>query len=206
MAKSGAPSNVAEARGGARSAGTRLALVDAAIETLKTDGYVGASARAIADRPAPTRRWSSTTSARSPISCWPRSMGRAPPAGALPRRRRRGRTPRSSSTAPEIFRDGPRPRTHHGAGRDDRRGLLDTRPRARGGRPDRAWREFARGGDRSARSGAHRSDRVLPRRTRPTPWSPSTSGSSCSVTWTATEPALALFAHANAARPPSPTA
>jgi len=49
MAKSGAPSNVAE-RGGARSAGTRRLLVDAAIETLKAEGYAGASARAIAGR------------------------------------------------------------------------------------------------------------------------------------------------------------
>jgi AcrR family transcriptional regulator len=49
MAKSGAPSNVAE-RGGARSAGTRRLLVEAAIETLKTEGYAGASARAIAGR------------------------------------------------------------------------------------------------------------------------------------------------------------
>ena len=49
MAKSGAPSRVTE-RGGARSAGTRRQLVGAAIETLKEDGFVGASARAIADR------------------------------------------------------------------------------------------------------------------------------------------------------------
>jgi AcrR family transcriptional regulator len=49
MAKSGAPSNMAE-RGGARSAGTRRLLVAAAIETLKTEGYAGASARAIAGR------------------------------------------------------------------------------------------------------------------------------------------------------------
>jgi AcrR family transcriptional regulator len=49
MAKSGAPSNVAD-RGGARSAGTRRLFVDAAIETLKKEGYAGASARAIAGR------------------------------------------------------------------------------------------------------------------------------------------------------------
>jgi AcrR family transcriptional regulator len=49
MAKSGAPSDVA-ARGGARSAGTRRILVEAAIETLKAEGYAGASARAIAGR------------------------------------------------------------------------------------------------------------------------------------------------------------
>jgi len=49
MAKSGAPSKVA-GRGGARSAGTRRLLVDAAVETLKTEGYSGASARAIAGR------------------------------------------------------------------------------------------------------------------------------------------------------------
>ena len=47
MAKSGAPSGVHE-RGGARSAETRRILIDAAIETLKKDGFVGASARAIA--------------------------------------------------------------------------------------------------------------------------------------------------------------
>jgi len=49
MAKSGTPSNVAE-RGGSRSAGTRGLLVDAAVETLKAEGYAGASARAIAER------------------------------------------------------------------------------------------------------------------------------------------------------------
>ncbi|HVA09078.1 MAG TPA: helix-turn-helix domain-containing protein, partial [Acidimicrobiales bacterium] len=49
MAKSGTPSNVA-GRGGARSVGTRRLLVDAAIETLKSEGYAGASARAIAER------------------------------------------------------------------------------------------------------------------------------------------------------------
>ncbi len=48
MAKSGAPSTVHGKRG-ARSAGTRRALIDAAVETLKKDGFVGASARAIAD-------------------------------------------------------------------------------------------------------------------------------------------------------------
>ena len=49
MAKSGTPSKVAE-RGSARSAGTRRLLIDAAIETLKSEGYAGASARAIAER------------------------------------------------------------------------------------------------------------------------------------------------------------
>jgi AcrR family transcriptional regulator len=49
MAKSGAPSSVA-GKGGTRSAGTRRILVEAAIETLKTEGYAGASARAIAGR------------------------------------------------------------------------------------------------------------------------------------------------------------
>src|ERR1035437_2600701 len=49
MAKSGAPSNVA-GRGSARSARTRRLLIDAAIETLKAEGYAGASARAIAER------------------------------------------------------------------------------------------------------------------------------------------------------------
>ena len=49
MAKAGSPSKVATA-GTARSANTRRALVDAAIETLKEHGFSGASARAIADR------------------------------------------------------------------------------------------------------------------------------------------------------------
>jgi AcrR family transcriptional regulator len=49
MAKSGAVSTVNE-RGGRRSAETRRRLVEAATETLKTDGFVGASARAIAER------------------------------------------------------------------------------------------------------------------------------------------------------------
>ena len=49
MAKSGTPSKVAE-RGSARSAGTRRLLIDAAIETLKSEGYAGASARGIAER------------------------------------------------------------------------------------------------------------------------------------------------------------
>jgi len=49
MAKSGASSKVAT-RGSSRSAGTRTELVDAAIETLKADGFAGSSARAIAER------------------------------------------------------------------------------------------------------------------------------------------------------------
>jgi AcrR family transcriptional regulator len=49
MAKSGSPSKVAE-RGAPRSAETRRLLIDAAIETLKVDGFTGASARAIAER------------------------------------------------------------------------------------------------------------------------------------------------------------
>jgi AcrR family transcriptional regulator len=49
MAKSGAPSNVA-VKGGARSAETRRLLIDAAVDVLKSEGYVGASARAIAER------------------------------------------------------------------------------------------------------------------------------------------------------------
>jgi AcrR family transcriptional regulator len=49
MAKSGAPSSAA-VRGSDRSATTRRRLVEAAIETLKADGYVGASARTIAQR------------------------------------------------------------------------------------------------------------------------------------------------------------
>ncbi len=49
MAKSGAPSSTA-AQGSDRSAETRRQLVDAAVETLKVDGYVGASARAIAQQ------------------------------------------------------------------------------------------------------------------------------------------------------------
>ena len=49
MAKSGSPSKVTE-RGSARSADTRRALVEAAIETLKVDGFAGASARAISER------------------------------------------------------------------------------------------------------------------------------------------------------------
>ncbi len=49
MAKSGTSSRVV-ARGSPRSAGTRRQLVEAAIETLKADGFTGASARAIAER------------------------------------------------------------------------------------------------------------------------------------------------------------
>ena len=49
MAKSGAPSKVVR-RDSSRSAGTRRLLVDAAIESLKTDGFAGSSARAIAER------------------------------------------------------------------------------------------------------------------------------------------------------------
>ncbi len=49
MAKSGSPSAV-RARGADRSAETRRLLVEAAIATLKEDGYAGASARAIAER------------------------------------------------------------------------------------------------------------------------------------------------------------
>jgi AcrR family transcriptional regulator len=49
MAKSGAPSRMTE-EGTPRSAATRRRLVEAAVETLKEQGYVGASARAIAER------------------------------------------------------------------------------------------------------------------------------------------------------------
>jgi AcrR family transcriptional regulator len=49
MARSDTPSNVA-GRGGARSAGTRRRLIDAAIEALKSEGYAGAGARATAER------------------------------------------------------------------------------------------------------------------------------------------------------------
>jgi AcrR family transcriptional regulator len=49
MGKSGSPSTVG-AGGEGRSAGTRRLLVEAAIATLKEDGYAGASARAIAER------------------------------------------------------------------------------------------------------------------------------------------------------------
>ncbi len=49
MAKSGAPSSAAAKRS-ERSAPTRRQFVDAAIETLQSDGYAGASARSIAER------------------------------------------------------------------------------------------------------------------------------------------------------------
>jgi AcrR family transcriptional regulator len=49
MAKSGAPSSTAT-QGSDRSSATKRQLVDAAVETLKIDGYVGASARAIAQQ------------------------------------------------------------------------------------------------------------------------------------------------------------
>jgi AcrR family transcriptional regulator len=49
VAKSGIPSKLVH-KGGQRSASTRRALVAAAIETLKTEGFAGASARVIADR------------------------------------------------------------------------------------------------------------------------------------------------------------
>jgi AcrR family transcriptional regulator len=49
MAKSGTPSSAAS-KGSERSALTRRRFVDAAIETLKSDGYAGASARTIAER------------------------------------------------------------------------------------------------------------------------------------------------------------
>lgn len=49
MAKSGSPSS-AVTDGSARSAPTRRQFVNAAIETLKSDGYAGASARSIAHR------------------------------------------------------------------------------------------------------------------------------------------------------------
>jgi len=49
MAKSG-PSSRLVAEGTGRSAATKRSLVAAAIETLKTEGFAGASARAIAAR------------------------------------------------------------------------------------------------------------------------------------------------------------
>ena len=48
MAKSGTASTVVT-RDSSRSAGTRTRLIDAAIETLKTEGFAGSSARAIAE-------------------------------------------------------------------------------------------------------------------------------------------------------------
>src|SRR6202161_2979627 len=54
MAKSGAPSRLTEG-GSLRSAGTRRRLIEAALETLKTEGYAGASARAIAQRAGSTQ-------------------------------------------------------------------------------------------------------------------------------------------------------
>ena len=49
MAKSG-PTSTLRSSGTEGAAATRLALVDAAVETLKADGFAGASARAIAGR------------------------------------------------------------------------------------------------------------------------------------------------------------
>lgn len=49
MAKSGTSSSVA-GRDASRSAGTRNQLVDAAVESLKVDGFAGSSARSIAER------------------------------------------------------------------------------------------------------------------------------------------------------------
>jgi AcrR family transcriptional regulator len=54
MAKAGAPSRTKEAAG-SRSAETRRRLVAAAIETLKAEGYAGASARAISERAGSTQ-------------------------------------------------------------------------------------------------------------------------------------------------------
>ena len=49
MAKPGAPSTV-NVKGGGRSGATRRLLIDAAVDVLKSSGYAGASARAIAER------------------------------------------------------------------------------------------------------------------------------------------------------------
>ena len=49
MARSGSPSSVLT-KSGSRSTETRRSLVEAAIETLKQDGFMGASARSIAER------------------------------------------------------------------------------------------------------------------------------------------------------------
>ncbi|HVC68840.1 MAG TPA: TetR/AcrR family transcriptional regulator [Acidimicrobiales bacterium] len=54
MAKTGTSSRVADT-GSPRSEGTRRVLIDAAIETLKVEGYAGASARAIAERAGSTQ-------------------------------------------------------------------------------------------------------------------------------------------------------
>ena len=50
MAKSGTSSSVVDGGGSSRSAATRTKLIEAAIETLKTEGFAGSSARAIAER------------------------------------------------------------------------------------------------------------------------------------------------------------
>src|SRR5271154_2518926 len=49
MAKSGTSSAVVR-KDSSRSSGTRTKLIDAAIETLKAEGFAGSSARAIAER------------------------------------------------------------------------------------------------------------------------------------------------------------
>jgi len=54
VAKPGTPSKVAE-RGKGRSEGTRSLFIDAAIDTLKAEGFAGASARAIAERAGSTQ-------------------------------------------------------------------------------------------------------------------------------------------------------
>jgi AcrR family transcriptional regulator len=54
MAKSGAPSRVST-RDSSRSAGTRAQLVEAALQTLRSDGFAGSSARAIAERAGTTQ-------------------------------------------------------------------------------------------------------------------------------------------------------
>lgn len=54
MAKPGAPSRIVRP-GGDQSEGVRGRLIDAAIETLKRDGFVGASARAIAEEAGATQ-------------------------------------------------------------------------------------------------------------------------------------------------------
>jgi AcrR family transcriptional regulator len=56
MAKSG-PSSRLVAEGTGRSAATKRSLVAAAIETLKTEGFAGASARAIAAKAAECSRY-----------------------------------------------------------------------------------------------------------------------------------------------------
>ena len=196
MASSGSARSVGRPKGSG-SAETRRALVAAAIDTLRENGFGGASARASPSGRGVTRGSSSTTSVRWPTCCSPRWMRSAPHRLAQYQEAVAGPSGsgRLVDAAPSHLRGGPRRRLHHRPGRDDRRRLVDPRPGCRGRGPDRAVADVRRRRRRAGRWPAPRWPRWHRPRRSPTGSSRSTSDWRCSPISTA------IFAGVGTVRP-----